>query len=211
MPGTGMPPVSSATTGKTVNLLLFPDVEVLDFAGPFEVFSIAAQLADPAPFRVATVADGAGPLSTIGGLKVVPDYDLSTAPAADILLVPGGMGSRTAMHDEKLLSWLGRQAAGADVVASICTGALFLGRLGLLDGLRATTHWGALDLLRKTAPKAEVLPETRYIDNGRIVTSAGISAGIDMSLYLVARLRGAALAEEVAREMEYDWRVRQPG
>ncbi|MET1028787.1 MAG: DJ-1/PfpI family protein [Dongiaceae bacterium] len=197
---------------KTVALLLFPDVEVLDFAGPFEVFSLASALIEPSPWRVVTVADRraeAGPVSTIGGLQVTPDHDLASCPAADILLVPGGMGSRVAMTDEHVLAWIGRQAKQAEIVASICTGALLLGRLGLLDGLRATTHWSAIDLLRKTAPKAEVVTETRYVDNGRIVTSAGISAGIDMSLYLVGRLCGTEAAAKVAHQMEYDWRVRQ--
>ena len=207
-----MASTAKTPASKTVALLLFPDVEVLDFAGPFEVFSLASALIDPSPWRVVTVADsraGAGPLNTIGGLRVTPDHDLVSCPAADILLVPGGMGSRVAMTDEHLLAWVGRQAKHAQIVASICTGALLLGRLGLLDGLRATTHWGAIDLLRSTAPKAEVLTGTRYVDNGKIVTSAGISAGIDMSLYLVGRLCGPGAAEKVARQMEYDWQVRQ--
>jgi transcriptional regulator GlxA family with amidase domain len=196
---------------KSVVVLLFPDVEVLDFAGPFEVFSVAAQIAKERPMQVMTVAHRKEVLSTVGGLKVVPDHDFGSSPQADILLVPGGMGSRRAVKDEAVLAWLQQQGAGAEIVASICTGALLLGRLGLLDGLRATTHWGAIDLLREIAPRAEVLTETRFVDNGKYLTSAGISAGIDMSLYLVSRLYGAKLAEQTAREMEYDWRMRRPG
>ena len=196
---------------KNVVLLLFPDVEVLDFAGPFEVFSVAAQNTAPRSIQVMTVAHRKEQLAAVGGLKVVPDHDFASAPQADVLLVPGGRGSRRALQDEAVLAWLQRQAAGAEIVASICTGALLLGRLGLLDGLRATTHWGAIDLLREIAPRTEVLTETRFIDNGKYLTSAGISAGIDMSLYLVSRLYGAKLAAQTAREMEYDWRVRQPG
>jgi len=205
--------MTSIDTGQTsrplrVALLLFPDVEVLDFAGPFEVFSIAGALTEPRQFDVMTVA--AAPVLTIGGLRVTPSHSFATCPQADILLLPGGMGSRRAVKDQHLLDWIAGQAAGAAIVASICTGALFLGRLGLLDGLQATTHWGALDLLQEMAPAAVVLPNTRYIDNGRIVTSAGISAGIDMSLHLVARLAGEAVAEDVAREMEYEGAWRRP-
>jgi transcriptional regulator GlxA family with amidase domain len=192
---------------RTVVILLFPDVEVLDFAGPFEVFSVAALSEKPAPFKVLTAADHAE-IRTIGGLKVMPDHRLDDCPQADLLLIPGGQGSRAAVKDQRLLDWVSRQAAGAEIVASICTGALLLGRLGLLDDLPATTHWCALDLLQQVAPKAMVKPNTRFIDNGRILTSAGISAGIDMSLHLVERLAGGQLAATVAHEMEYDRRIR---
>ncbi|HVJ41601.1 MAG TPA: DJ-1/PfpI family protein [Dongiaceae bacterium] len=192
---------------RAVAILLFPEVEVLDFAGPFEVFSMAAQLTEPSAFQVFTVASA--PVLTVGGLRVTPGHDFDSCPQADILLLPGGIGSRRAVGDQRLLDWVALQAQGAEVVASICTGALLLGRLGLLDGLRATTHWGALDLLGEIAPKAEIVPNSRYIDNGRILTSAGISAGIDMSLHLVARLCGEEMAVMVARQMEYDGRWRQ--
>ncbi|HVJ34028.1 MAG TPA: DJ-1/PfpI family protein [Terriglobia bacterium] len=190
---------------RSVAILLFPEVEVLDFAGPFEVFSIAAQTTEPS-FQVHTVA--AAPVVTVGGMRVTPGHDYESCPQADILLLPGGIGSRRAVQDRRLLDWVEAQAWGAEIVASICTGALLLGRLGLLDGLRVTTHWGALDLLRRVAPKAEVVGDSRFIDNGRILTSAGISAGIDMSLHLVARLCGGAAAAAVARQMEYEgqWR-----
>jgi transcriptional regulator GlxA family with amidase domain len=196
---------------KTVALLLFPDVEVLDFAGPFEVFSVAALSAEPAPFRVVTVAATTAPISAVGGLKVTPDHDLDSCPQADILLIPGGNGSRAAMRNDKILAWLKAQAAGAEIVASICTGALLLGKIGLLDGLRATTHWTAIEELRAVSNKIDVQPQTRFIDNGKVLTSAGISAGIDMSLYLVIRLCGDALAEMVVQEMEYDWRMKAAG
>jgi transcriptional regulator GlxA family with amidase domain len=203
--------MSPHDTPKTVALLLFPDVEVLDFAGPFEVFSVAALSAEPAPFRVVTVAATTAPISAIGGLKVTPDHDLHSCPQADILLIPGGNGSRAAMRNDKILAWLKAQAAGAEIVASICTGALLLGKIGLLDGLRATTHWTAIEELRAVSNKIDVQPQTRFIDNGKVLTSAGISAGIDMSLYLVKRLCGDALADLVVREMEYDWRVKAAG
>lgn len=196
---------------KTVALLLFPDVEVLDFAGPFEVFSVAAQSVDPAPFRVVTVSTSRTWLSAVGGLKVVPDHDLESCPQADIVLVPGGNGSRKAMRDDKIMAWLARQAEGAEIVASICTGALLLGKLGLLDGLRATTHWSAIEELRAVSDKIDIQPQARFIDNGKYLTSGGITAGIDMSLYLVKRLGGQTLVDLVIREMEYDWRLRAAG
>jgi len=196
---------------KTVALLLFPDVEVLDFAGPFEVFSVAALSVDPAPFRVVTVAATTAPILAIGGLKVTPDHDLDSCPQADVLLIPGGNGSRPAMRNDKILAWLKAQVEKAEIVASICTGALLLGKIGLLDGLRATTHWTAIEELRAVSPKIDVQPQTRFIDNGKVLTSAGISAGIDMSLYLVKRLCGDTLADMVVREMEYDWRMKAAG
>ena len=196
---------------RIVALLLFAEVEVLDFAGPFEVFSLAAQEATPAAFRVVTVAKSRDALATVGGLMVVPAHDLASCPQADVVLVPGGAGSRRAMKDREILAWLARQAQGAEIVASICTGALLLGALGLLDGLRATTHWAAMDELRAVSARIDVQPGARFVDNGKYLTSAGISAGIDMSLYLVARLGGTALADLVVREMQYDWREKVAG
>jgi transcriptional regulator GlxA family with amidase domain len=209
-PGTTTPITAlNPARPRLVAILLFPEVEVLDFAGPFEVFSMAAQLTEPVAFQVVTVAPA--PVLTVGGLRVTPHHDFTTCPPADILLLPGGRGSRRAVGDRVVLDWVAKQAKTAEVVASICTGALLLGRLGLLDGMRATTHWGALELLKETAPKANVIPDSRYIDNGRILTSAGISAGIDMSLYLVGRLCGPAVAQTTTREMEYDWQIRAAG
>lgn len=196
------------TPQKTVALLLFPDVEVLDFAGPFEVFSVAADSADPAPFRVVTVAASRSPLRAVGGLTVTPDHDLASCPQADILLIPGGNGSRKAMRDDSILAWVTAQTKGAEIVASICTGALILGKLGFLDGQRAVTHGSAIEELRAVSDKIDVQPEARFIDNGKFLTSGGITAGIDMSLYLVKRLCGQALVDLVIREMEYDWRQR---
>ncbi|MDY0872048.1 DJ-1/PfpI family protein [Dongia rigui] len=196
---------------KTVALLLFPDVEVLDFAGPFEVFSVAGEVRQPAPFRVITVADSANPIAAVGGLNVAPHFDLATAPQADVLIIPGGKGSRAAMRDPRILDWVARQAARAEVVASVCTGALILGKLGLLDGLAATTHAGAIGELRAISDKIDVRPTARFIDNGKYLTSGGITAGIDMSLYLLKRLTDQQLVDLVVEEMEYDWRMRAAG
>ncbi len=194
----------------TVGILLFEDVEVLDAFGPFEVFSVA-QTADPDDhgnnlFRVLTIAESTGPVRTRGGLIVQPHHDISDHPELDILLVPGGRGSRTARKNAALLAWLGEQVNKTQLRTSVCTGSLLYGEIGLLDGLSATTHWGALELMQQDYPDINVLANTRYVDEGDIITSAGISAGIDMALHIVARLHGEATALTTARQMEYEWR-----
>jgi len=191
---------------RTVAILLFDDVEVLDFAGPFEVFSVTDELADYQLFRVQTVALNPETVRARNGLRVVPDHTLDTAPAPDILIVPGGSGSRALLERPALLDWIRHQAQRAEVVASVCTGALLLARAGLLDGLGVTTHYENLAELAALAPAVTVIADRRFIDHGRIATSAGISAGIDLSLHLVARLHGRSTAEKTARYMQYHWR-----
>jgi transcriptional regulator GlxA family with amidase domain len=188
---------------RTLAILIFDDVEVLDFCGPFEVFSVANRFTDPAAFRVLTVAERAGPIVTRGGLRVEPHHRLDDCPRPDLLLVPGGQGTRREMNNPALLDWIARMARESELILSVCTGALLLGRAGLLDGLEATTHHGALDLLRQTAPRATVHADRRFVDNGRVICSAGIAAGIDMSLHVVARLLGREMAVSTARQMEY--------
>ncbi len=193
-----------------VGLLVFDDVEVLDFCGPFEVLSTTRLHAgrrreEPSPFDVRLIAEGPGTITASGGLRVTPDHTLADCPDLDWLLVPGGWGTRREMDNAALVAWIARRAAGVELVASICTGALLLARAGLLDGLTVTTHWASLDLLRETAPRARVVDDQHVVDNGRIVTSAGISAGIDMALRLVARACGERVARETARHMEYPY------
>lgn len=190
---------------RCVAILVFPDVEVLDFCGPFEVFSITGRDRDLKPFRVRLVSEHAGPILARNGLSVNPDYTLADCPKADLLLIPGGMGTRPLMHNATVVDWVRRRAAEAELVLSVCTGALILARAGLLDGLAATTHHGALDLLRETAPNTTIRTESRFVDNGRVITSGGIAAGIDMALHVVGRLEGLAVAEQTARYMEYPW------
>ncbi len=191
-------------TRRKVGILVFPDVEVLDFCGPFEVFGVTGRKDPTQPFHVCTVAEKS-PVIARNGLSVNPQFNLENCPAADLLLVPGGWGTRREMHNTVLVDWVRERAATAELVLSICTGALILGKAGLLDGLEATTHFGAIDLLRETVPKCRVTPQRRFVDNGRVITSAGISAGIDMSLHVVGRLLGTPVAEETARYMEYRW------
>ncbi|WP_323001940.1 DJ-1/PfpI family protein [Denitromonas sp.] len=195
---------------RTVGLYLYDDVEVLDFAGPFEVFSTASRVAlrrrpdAPAPFRVVTVARDKGPVRARAGLPVLPEATLADHPPLDVLIVPGG-----AEQDERgepaLMAWLRAQAAQVEVLASVCTGAFLLAGAGLLDGRRVTTHWEDVAELASGFPALRVVDTGRWIDDGDIFTSAGIAAGIDMSLHLVARLADAKLAMATARQMDYHW------
>ncbi len=196
---------------RQVSLLVFDDAEVLDVAGPYEVFSVAGRRHGLEPFRVALVAEGTGPVMLRNGFRVLPHFNLADAPPAAILIIPGGMGTRREVHNQAMVDWVGRAADHAELVLSVCTGALLLGRAGLLDGLEATTHHGAIDLLREVAPRAVIRERQRFLDNGRVIVSAGVSAGIDMSLHVVERLLGPELAEEAAAYMEYHWDRNEPG
>ena len=190
-------------TPRNLAILIFDDVEVLDFCGPFEVFSVASRFTDPPALRVVTVAEQVRPVEARGGLSVNPHCSLADCPRPDILLVPGGQGTRREMNNPRLIEWIREKAAGAELVLSVCTGALLLAKAGLLDDLETTTHHGAIELLRDVAPRATVHPERRFVDNGRVICSAGIAAGIDMSLHVVSRLLGADVALKTARQMEY--------
>jgi transcriptional regulator GlxA family with amidase domain len=191
---------------KTVAILVFDDVEVLDFAGPFEVFAVTWKAKDEPAFKVLTVAPAAGVVRARNGLKVVPDHAIADCPAAEILVIPGGFGTRALIGNDVLIKWIQERSASSELTMSVCTGALLLAKAGLLDGLRATTHHDALDLLRSLAPKATIDPASRFHDNGRILTAAGISAGIDCSLHVVGRVLGEAIAGETAAHMEYERR-----
>jgi transcriptional regulator GlxA family with amidase domain len=189
---------------RNVALLIFDDAEVLDFCGPFEVFSTTDELQHGGLLRVFTVALAGGAIRARNGLRVIPDFVLAGSPPPDIVLVPGGRGARAAGKEEEIIAWLKRSAGSAELLLSVCSGALILARAGLLDGLKATTHHEVLDELRSSAPMTEVIAGKRFIDNGRIIVSAGIAAGIDMCLYVVSRLFGAAVARQTAAYMEYD-------
>jgi transcriptional regulator GlxA family with amidase domain len=191
---------------RTTAILIFDHVEVLDFAGPFEVFSVADELSGNGLFKVFTVAETPGTIRANGSLKIVPEHTLESAPAPDILIVPGGFGTRALINKSSVVEWVRVAAKRAELVASVCTGSLVLAKAGLLNHQPVTTHFLCHDLLRELAPTAIVNEERRFIDNGHVATSAGISAGIDLSLHLVARLHGATVAEKTARQMEYHWR-----
>ncbi len=190
---------------RNIAIVIFDDVEVLDFCGPFEVFSVAGGHGQDGVWRVFTVAHTTNAISTRGGLSVNPTYTLETCPQPDIVVVPGGRGTRREMVNDALLSWIRRVSDTAELILSVCTGALILANAGLLEGLNVTTHHEALALLGDLAPTAHICPYERFVDNGRVVTAAGISAGIDMALYIVARLLGPEKALTTARHMEYEW------
>ena len=191
--------------GKPLNIaiLIFDDVELLDFAGPFEVFSVVNRDIEPAPLNVFTVATTETVLAR-GGLKVHRAYSLAKCPIPDVLLIPGGAGIAHLLEDPAITRWVREQAANSEIVASVCTGAILLGRCGLLDGIEATTHHRCIAQLQKESPQCRVLTGQRFVDTGPVVTSAGISAGIDMSLHLVRRLIGSEVARDVALRMEYE-------
>ncbi|MBX3737798.1 MAG: DJ-1/PfpI family protein [Candidatus Didemnitutus sp.] len=191
---------------RHVAILVFDEVEVLDFAGPFEVFSVTDELAHGAHFNVSLVAETPGTIRARNGLKIVPNHTLESAPAPQILIVPGGYGTRALLRKPALVEWVRVAAKHAEITASVCTGALVLAKAGLLDDLDVTTHAENLEELRALAPAARVHGDRRFHDHGRIATAAGISAGIDLSLHLVARLHDLATVEATARYMEYPWR-----
>ncbi len=187
----------------TICFYLQDGVEVLDFAGPMEVFAYAG-------FEVFTVSRKKEPIISQGILKVLPDYSIEDAPPADILAFFGG-NTGNPSKDSAVLNWIrGRQHSTA-YFFSVCTGAFFLGRAGLLDNLTATTFHSSIESLQKALPSTKVLSNVRFVDNGKVITTAGISAGIDGALHLVAKLKGEEMAREVATYMEYDKWVPQQG
>ena len=193
------------TERRKIGIVIFDDVEVLDFCGPFEVFSVTGGREGLDPFEVFTVAQESRPITARGGLSVNPSYSFASCPRPDILLVPGGFGTRREMKNAKMLAWLREQSASTELILSVCSGSLLLARAGLLHGLTATTHHAAIDELRNVSSSISIDSSRRFIDNGQVIISAGISAGIDMSLYVVARLLGREQAMETARYMEYQW------
>lgn len=187
----------------SVCFYLYDGVEVLDFAGPMEVFSYAG-------FKIITVAKTKAPLLSQGILKIIPDYSIKDAPQTDIFAVFGG-SDEVAADDPEVISWIQSRDNATKSYFSVCTGAFILGKAGLLDQLTVTTFHKSIANLQKAVPKAKVLENVRYIDNGRIITTAGISAGIDGALHLVAKLKGKEVALAIAKQMEYDKYIPEQG
>ena len=195
---------------KRVGILVFPAVEVLDFCGPFEVFSVtrldeSRRREEPSPFEVVLVAETTMPVVATGGLRVLPDHDLAACPRLDVLVVPGGWGTRSLVNHQEVVEWIRDRSDEAELSTSVCTGSFLLGQAGLLDGRRATTHWMSLDRMRDTYPSIEVVRDQHVVEDGSMITSAGISAGIDMALRVVTRYHGEAIARATARYMEYPY------
>ena len=189
-------------------ILLFEGVEIIDYAGPWEVFGQTLVHNHPA-FEVYSVAQKPGPLTTALGMSVNPRYTFANAPAPDVILLPGG-NVRPQLNDTAVLAWIGDASRQARVVFSVCNGAFFLARAGLLDGLEATTFAPLIPELQKAAPKARVVSDRRFVDNGKIVTAAGLSSGIDGALHVVEKLFGRGQAEVVATGLEYHWQPDSP-
>jgi putative intracellular protease/amidase/YHS domain-containing protein len=181
---------------RTVAILIFEGMELLDFTGPAEVFLSAG-------FDVNTVAATRDTITCAGLVKLTPTYTIADCPRTDIIVVPGG--SRAVSKDKRVTDWVARAAQEAEATLSVCTGAFVLAQAGLLDGKEATTHHGAIEAMRKEFPKITVRADRRVVDNGKIVTSAGVSSGIDGALHLVERLLGRINAQQTARYMEYNW------
>jgi transcriptional regulator GlxA family with amidase domain len=199
-------PAKTLITG----IYLFDEMEVLDFSGPFEVFSTASRVGKKLnpdhshPFSVFTLADTKRTIVARGGLKVLPEYDLTNHPGLDILIIPGGIVSNELKRPE-IIEWIQQASQKTTITASVCTGAFLLAKAGLLDKKSATTHWEDINDLQAMFPEVQVVSNGRWVDNGHVVTSAGISAGIGMSLHLVDRLIDRKLAINTARKMEFDW------
>lgn len=188
---------------RNVAILLFDDVEVLDFAGPFEVLAVTDELNNHTIFNVFTVAETHHAIKPRNGLSVNPDYALSDCPMPDVLIVPGGYGTRQVLEKGDIIKWIQLVSKEAELVLSVCTGSLVLAKAGILEGLQATTHHQVLDTLASLAPNTKIISDKRYVDNGSIVTAAGISAGIDMCFYIIEKLLGIEDAEKTATYMEY--------
>jgi len=188
-----------------VGILIFDEVEVLDFTGPFEVFSIATHDNAVKLFNVSIIAENNRIINARNGLKVLPDYSLQDAKEIDVLIIPGGFGAETVEFKNKvLLEWIIETNQKTIITASVCTGAIILAETKLLDNRKATTHWMDTDRLKNDYPAIQVVTNTKYVEDGKFITSGGISAGINMSLYIVGKLFGKETAVDTAKRMEYD-------
>lgn len=195
---------------RSVGIVLFDDVEVLDFCGPFEVFSVAHRATGgmkeaATPYEVHLIAETNEQVRTVGGMRVMPHASFARCPLLDVLVVPGGWGTRAQLDNTAMIRFLQDGASAASLVTSVCTGSLLLARAGLLDGRRATTHWQVLDLMQEMFPSVRLERSLHVVEDGDVLTSAGISAGIDMALRVVTRQLGEDVARATARYMEYPY------
>lgn len=187
-----------------IGIYVYKEVEVLDFCGPFEVFSTANRFLGPDKSNVFLIAQTKEPVCARGGLKVNPDFDIDSHPVIDVLIVPGGI-HHNQLELHPVMSWVSQVSDKAQIVASVCTGVFLLAHAGVLSHQKVTTHWQDLQQLKMDFPELSVLQNRRWVQDGKYITSAGISAGIDMSLYLISEIHNLSLAEKTARQMEYNW------
>lgn len=189
-----------------LGIYIYDNAEVLDFSGPFEVFSTACRVSKtPDLFCVYLIGETGEMVNARAGFSVRPNYSISNHPALDLLVVAGGVHTGE-MEKENVMAWLNQQRAQVPLIATVCTGIFLLAKATGLRDTRVTTHWEDIPDLRQQFPHLNVLENSRWVDEGNLVSSGGISAGIDMSLYLVSRLHSRELAEKTAVQMEYDWR-----
>jgi transcriptional regulator GlxA family with amidase domain len=192
---------------RTVAILIFDDVELLDFAGPFEVFSSVRNLTGDHErlMDVFAVAESLTPVRCRNGLVVQPERTIDECPPVDVLVIPGGAGVRPALERSNLVEWVRTRAQEVELTVSVCTGSFLLARAGLLSGRPATTHWERINEMRERFPDVEIIEDERWVDTGEIITAAGVSAGIDVALHVVRRLYGADVARATALGIEYDY------
>jgi transcriptional regulator GlxA family with amidase domain len=190
------------STPRTLGVLLFEGFELLDVFGPCEAYGIRDL---DGAFRIAMVAEKPGPIASAQGPRAVAEFGFNDCPRLDVLLVPGGIGTRREVDNATLISWLRTRAAEIELVTSVCTGAALLARAGLLDGRRATTNKRSFAWVESQGPKVNWIKQARWVEDGKFATSAGVSAGIDLALATIARLVSAEIAEQAASAMEYEW------
>lgn len=191
---------------KNIGILIFNDIELLDFAGPYEVFSVTDELNDYTLCKTFTVEENSKTIRSVNGLKVIPDYSFSDCPDIDILIIPGGAGTKQLLNNESVLDWILQKSKLSEITFSVCSGSRLLGKTGLLDNREYITHHEVIEDMAAIAPAAILSENRRFVDNGKLLTSAGISAGIDLSLYLVEKIFGKQVMEKTKRYMEYgDW------
>ena len=187
-----------------IGIFVFPGAEELDWAGPWEVLSYWARMFSDDDVEVFTLSENEGPIECAKGLRVLTDHTWTTAPDMDVVVYPGGQGTRPQLGVETYRKWVRDLAGSGTLMTSVCTGALVFADAGLLNGRPATTYWSAMDLLASLGTDIELRPNDRFVDNGDVITAAGVSAGIDMALHLVARLHSVDRAKEVRRGIQYD-------
>ncbi|QKF59726.1 DJ-1/PfpI family protein [Aliarcobacter lanthieri] len=195
---------------KVVGVFVFHDIEVLDFCGPFEVLSVTRldemkRAETLSPFDVKLISIKKEVIFTKGNMKIIPDFDFEDCPKLDILIVPGGMGTRKLMYDEKVLDFVKQKSKEVELLSSVCTGSLILANAKLLEGVQATTHWKSLQRMEEEFKNVKVCRDKHFIEDKNIISSAGISAGIDMALYIVKKYFGEKVSRATAKHMEYPY------
>ena len=193
---------------KNAGIFIFDQIELMDFAGPFEVFSVANELEKYTLCNTFTFAERSDPVTSVNGLRAIPDYSFENCPDIDVLIIPGGIGTVKLLDNDPVLNFVLSVHRKSAITFSVCSGARILAKLGLLDGLRYTTHHEVFDDIQSLAPRAIPVRDERFVDHGKIMTSAGISAGIDLSLHVIGKMFGQSCANKTRTYMEYgDWEI----